>query len=333
MKKFLVIGLGSMGKRRVRCLQALGVSSENIYGMDRREDRCIEARDKYGISIVRNENEMNFSETEAIIVSLPPDKHFEGVKTAFKYGKPVFIEASVVLEDVKKIKENNRDDIFIAPSCTFIFHPVIKKIKDIIESGEYGKVSNFSYHSGQYLPDWHPWENVNEYYVSNRVTGGAREIVPYELTWIVDILGVPNEIKGYFRKTANIGCDIEDSYVCSLNYGDMVGSLLVDVVGRNAMRNLVINFENAQLQWRCDTESFEVYEVRTGKWRTIEILDMIHEEGYNKNINENMYIDEIDAFFKGIKEPKLYPNTIEKDIKVLELLNDIENSDGGFNRR
>ena len=32
-----------------------------------------------------NENEMNFSETEAIIVSLPPDKHFEGVKTAFKY--------------------------------------------------------------------------------------------------------------------------------------------------------------------------------------------------------------------------------------------------------
>mgnify|MGYP006990126546 CR=1 FL=1 len=43
-------------------LPALGVSSENIYGMDRREDRCIEARDKYGISIVRNENEMNFSD-------------------------------------------------------------------------------------------------------------------------------------------------------------------------------------------------------------------------------------------------------------------------------
>lgn len=43
----------------------------------------------------------------------------------------------------------------------------------------------------------HPWENVNEFYVSNRVTGGAREIVPYELTWIVHILGVPNEIKAY----------------------------------------------------------------------------------------------------------------------------------------
>ncbi len=332
MKKFLVIGLGSMGKRRVRCLLALGVLSEDIYGMDRREDRCIEAKKKYGINIIDNENEMNFSETEAIIVSLPPDKHFEGVRTAFKYRKPVFIEASVILEDVKKIKRNNKDGIFIAPSCTFIFHPVIKKIKEIIESGEYGKVSNFSYHSGQYLPDWHPWENVNEFYVSNRITGGAREIVPYELTWIVDILGIPNEIKGYFRKTVNVGCDIEDSYVCSLDYGNIVGSLLVDVVGRNALRNLVINFENAQLQWRSDIESFEVYEVHTDKWKAIEIKDMIHEKGYNKNINENMYIDEIDAFLKGIHESNFYPNTLERDIKVLELLNCIEDSDGGFSR-
>lgn len=333
MKKFLVIGLGSMGKRRVRCLQALGVLSEDIYGIDKREDRCIEAKDKYGVNIIHNENEMNFSETEAIIVSLPPDKHFEGVKIAFKYGKPVFVEASVVLEDVKKIKQNNKDNIFIAPSCTFIFHPVIKKIKELIESGEYGKVCNFSYHSGQYLPDWHPWEKVNEFYVGNRITGGAREIVPYELTWMIDVFGYPKEVKGYFRKTADIGCNIEDSYVCSLDYGDMVGSLLVDVVGRSALRNLVINFENAQLQWRCDTDSFEIYEVQTGKWKKFEMQDMIHEEGYNKNINENMYIDEIDAFIKGIQDPKHYPNTIEKDIKVLELLNDIENSDGGFNRR
>lgn len=88
----------------------------------------------------------------------------------------------------------------------------------------------------------------------------------------------------------------------------MVGSLLIDVVRRNAIRNLVINFEKAQLQWRCDTESFEVYEVRTGKWRTIEIPDMIHEEGDNKNINENMYIDKIDAFFryKGTKALSQY---------------------------
>ncbi|HBI59666.1 MAG TPA: gfo/Idh/MocA family oxidoreductase [Lachnospiraceae bacterium] len=333
MKKYLIIGLGSMGRRRVRCLKALGVESSDIYGMDIRNDRCTEAAEKYGINIIKNVDEVDFSEVKAMVISLPPDKHFEGVQIAFEHGKPVFVEASVVLEDVLKIKESNTKNIFVAPSCTFIFHPVIKEIRKLVRSEKYGKVCNFTYHSGQFLPDWHPWEDVNDFYVSNRLTGGAREIVPYELTWIVDVLGYPNEIKGYFRKTASIGCDIEDSYVCSLDYGDMVGSLLVDVVGRNAMRNLVINFENAQLQWRCDREQLEIYVPEIDGWESIEIGEMLYEEGYSKAINENMYIDEIDAFLKGIEKPDAYPNTIEKDIKVLEMLKAIEDSDGGFDRK
>lgn len=333
MNKYLIIGLGSMGKRRVRCLQALGVEGNDIYGMDTREDRCVEAAEKYGISIVKNIGEVDFSEVKAVIVSLPPDKHYDGVKIAFENSKPIFVEASVVLEDVLKIKESNTENIFVAPSCTFIFHPVIKKINEIVKSGKYGKVSNFSYHSGQYLPDWHPWENVNDFYVSNRLTGGAREIVPYELTWIVDVMGYPNELKGYFRKTASIGCDIEDSYVCSLDYGNMVGSLLVDVVGRNALRNLVINFENAQLQWRCDREQLEVYVSGADSWERIEVEEMLHQEGYSKTINENMYIYEIDAFLQGIEKREAYPNTIDKDIRVLELLKTVEDSDGGYDRK
>ncbi len=333
MKKYLVVGLGSMGKRRVRCLKALGVESSNIYGMDIREDRCAEAVDQYGINIVKSADEVDFSGVKAVIISLPPDKHFEGVQIALEYSKPVFVEASVVLEDVLKIKESNINNIFIAPSCTFVFHPVIKEIRKLVKSGQYGKVCNFTYHSGQYLPDWHPWENVKDFYVSNRPTGGAREIVPYELTWIVDVLGYPNEVKGYFRKTASIGCDIEDSYVCSLDYGDMVGSLLVDVVARNALRNLVINFENAQLQWRCDQEQLEIYIPETAKWKCIEIGEMIHEEGYSRTINENMYIDEIEAFLYGIDDREAYPNTIEKDIRVLKMLKAVEDSDGGFDRK
>ena len=236
------------------------------------------------------------------------------------------------MEDVLKIKEKNTNNVFVAPSGTFLFHPAIKEIKKIVTSGKYGKVCNFSYHSGQYLPDWHPWENVNDFYVSNRMTGGAREIVPYELTWIVDVLGYPDKVKGYFKRTRDIGCDIEDSYVSALDYGNMVGSLLIDVVGRNAVRNLVLNFEKAQLQWRGDRELLELYDPETGTWEHIALGDMIHEEGYNKIVNENMYIDEIEAFLKGIEDERLYPNTMENDIKVLKILEEIENSDGGFCR-
>lgn len=330
MNKYLVIGLGSMGKRRIRCLMALGVKPENIYGMDARIDRCNEAKEKYGICIVNSEREVDFSSVEAVIVSLPPDKHSLGVDVAIKHNKPVFVEASVVLEDVENIKKNNVNNIFIAPSCTFIYHPMIKEIKKMVQSGKYGKVCNFSYHSGQYLPDWHPWESVNDFYVSNRETGGAREIVPYELTWITDIFGMPKEIKGYFRKTMDLQCEIEDSYAGSIDYGDMIGNILVDVVGRNAVRNLIINFEKAQIQWRCEKEQIEIYEADSNEWKYIMQPKMIHEEGYSANINENMYIEETECFLKGIKDEKQYANTIDRDIEVLRLLKQFEDSDGGF---
>jgi len=44
---FLVVGLGSMGKRRIRCLQSLGFG--NVFGFDIRESQRTEAREKYSI--------------------------------------------------------------------------------------------------------------------------------------------------------------------------------------------------------------------------------------------------------------------------------------------
>ncbi len=333
MSKYLVIGLGSMGKRRVRCLMALGVKADVICGMDKRKDRCDEAKEKYGIDIADSEDDVDFDEVDAIIVSLPPDLHGVGVDVAARHKKPVFVEASVMLEETKEIKKKvDIAGIFAAPSCTFVFHPMIKEIKKIVVSGKLGKICNFSYHSGQYLPDWHPWENVNDFYVSNRSTGGAREIVPYELTWITDVFGFPNEIKGYYRKTGNIGCDIEDSYASTLAYGDKVGTLLVDVMSRYPARNLIINFQNGQIQWKWDEEKISIFDATTGETSYIKQAKQPHEDGYSNMIGEQMYIDEIAAFLNGISDSLLYPNTMEKDIRVLQLLNDIEDSDGGFYR-
>ena len=48
--RFLVVGLGSMGKRRVRCLLAL--KDKNIAGFDLRKDRVKEAQKKYNIKFI-----------------------------------------------------------------------------------------------------------------------------------------------------------------------------------------------------------------------------------------------------------------------------------------
>jgi len=326
--KFLVIGLGSMGKRRVRCLQALGYSE--ITGFDLRSDRRSESVEKYSIKAIGTISHEEIEQYDAIIISTPPDCHTQYAKMAIDANKPMFIEASVILDEVEEIKKYNINDTFIAPSCTLRFHPMIKGITEMVKSTKYGKITNFSYHSGQYLPDWHPWENVTDFYVSKRETGGGREIVPFELSWMVGTIGWPVDVKGYFEKTIDFGANIEDSYAIVLKYPSAVGTLIVDVASRYAVRNLVLNLEKAQIQWKWDDECFKLYEVETNQWIEHKQPQVAAADGYNKNIGEGMYVEEVSNFIDGFLGKRAYPNTIDDDIKVLELLNKVEISDGGF---
>lgn len=162
MMKFLIIGLGSMGKRRIRNLQYL--KAGEILGFDKNEERRKEAESKYGIKTFRDFKETIGDKSDAFIISTPPDIHNEYIKLAIENKKPAFVEASVILEGLDELNNFAKEEnVFIAPSCTFKFHPAIKKIKEIVDKGDYGKITNFTYYLGQYLPDWHPHEKHKEF--------------------------------------------------------------------------------------------------------------------------------------------------------------------------
>ena len=72
--KILVIGLGSMGKRRIRCLKALGESE--IVGFDTRIDRREEATTKYNVTCYDDfQNALEEYNPDAFIISVPNNWH------------------------------------------------------------------------------------------------------------------------------------------------------------------------------------------------------------------------------------------------------------------
>ncbi len=330
MKNFiLIIGLGSMGKRRVRNLQSLGI--KNIIGFDKREDRRVESAQKYGINVVNSfEEAMANFKIDAFVISLPPDIHHIYMKMAIESSIPAFIEASVVDTAFEAmIAESKEKGICLAPSCTMFFHPAIKKIAKIVKNGDLGIISNFLYHSGQYLPDWHTYEDVSEFYVSNKDTGGGREIVPFELTWITLVLGFPKRVVGLYKNTIQIkGAEqIDDTYNLLMDYGNSIFNLSVDVVSRYATRRLTINGAKKQLHWNWDDNMIKIYDPESGNWDEIKYETTSAQSGYNKNITEQMYVDEMSAFLKAANNESVFPNSLEHDHKVLKILYAVENSD------
>ena len=87
--KFLIIGLGSMGKRRIRNLLFNGECQ--ITGYDISPERREEAKIKYGIETIADFKKISVKDIDAIIISTPPNKHGEYIRLALKNKKHFFV--------------------------------------------------------------------------------------------------------------------------------------------------------------------------------------------------------------------------------------------------
>jgi predicted dehydrogenase len=330
--KILVIGLGSMGKRRVRNLKALGL--ESVAGLDMRTDRRQESIDKYGIPVFDDlKTAMQTFGPQVFVISTPPDIHMHYAYYAFERGISCFIEASVVDRDkIRKLAQLVKNtDIIMAPSCTMRYYSGPKIIKELLQANAIGKVLNVNYHTGQYLPDWHPWEKIEEFYVSNRETGGAREIVPFELTWLNNIFGKAEALGCVKAKLTDISADIDDIYHCLLRYnGNVLMNLTVEVISRpKATREMRILGSEGELIFSADANCVRYINTSLEDWKEYKFDSGTVENQY---INpEEPYIAEMKDFVAAVmaKNQTLYPNTLEEDFDILQTLHFLEKLAGG----
>ena len=83
--KYLIVGLGSMGKRRIRNLQYL--DETDVIGFDLRKDRRKESEEKYHIKTYATIEQAMNQDPDALIISTPPDHHLEYQMLAAKNKK------------------------------------------------------------------------------------------------------------------------------------------------------------------------------------------------------------------------------------------------------
>jgi predicted dehydrogenase len=316
-----------MGKRRIRNLKALGLT--DIAGVDPRGDRRDEAAGKYDIATFANFAEaLSVLNPSLLVISTSPEKHMQFAFEGLRHGLPCFIEASVVdSEGVLKLHEATvgRGPI-MAPSCTMRYFPGPIKVKDIVRSGVLGKILSFNYQTGQYLRDWHPWEDISDYYVSRRETGGAREIVPFELTWLDEIFGSSVPIRSLCRNIGDLGVDIDDIYYAWLRYpGGVLANITIEVLSRpQATRELRVTGSSGQLVFNADNNLVRVATVEEPAWKRYELSRGRAEAGY---INpEEPYVREMSDFLEAVRsgDQSKFPNNLLDDYRILQTLTALE---------
>lgn len=323
--KVIVIGLGSMGKRRIRLMSEH--KNVEIFGIDSQESRCIEVKEKFNVICFNSIDEACKAESiEAALVCTSPLSHAGIIKDCLEHDLNVFTEINLVQDSYEEnmaLAKAKGKILFL--SSTFLYR---KETQTIIEKVHEAKCFlNYIYHVGQYLPDWHPWESYNNYFIGDPRTNGCREIMAIDLPWLVTAFGDIKNVKVIKSKNTELNITYDDNYLIMLEHESRAkGIFAVDVVARKPFRHIDVYGEQLQLSWNGTADSLIEYKIESRKDQNIVFSDTSeHVEGYAAFVIENPYREELIAFLKQISDQTYSPAwDFEKDRNILNWIDKIE---------
>jgi len=301
--KALVIGLGSMGRKRV---QVLTEQKLEVFGADIRQDRRAYIEKEYGIKTFESFEKGIEIKPDVLIICNMPNEHLQYVKYGLENEIHTFSEENCVsefslMDEVIRLSEKNKA-VIAAPSCSFRHHPCVQMIKKIIDDGVLGDKNKgfITYHCGSYLPDWHTYEKISDYYVKDKETGGGRDMIVFEYEWLQWIFG---DVKSVMANTVKYGAyeaDIFDTYQIISDFeGGNTASVAIDVLLRWSNRYFRYVTEYGEIYWDYNSHYINVFDARDGKWRIIPEAPI---SGPYKGWNQmDMYRDEIRHFISATK--------------------------------
>ena len=312
-----VIGLGSMGKRRLRIAQELR-PEDCLFGIDSRSDRREEAGAMFRIPCYESLDYVDMR-IDCIFICTSPLSHHLLIHEALLRNAHVFTELNLIAdgyeENMALAKKKNLTMFLSSP---FLYREEMRYICEQVEGGRW----NYIYHIGQYLPDWHPWENYNESFLSHKRTNACREILSLELPWLTTAFGDVKGIHVVSDKTSDLCIDFHDNYMVQLAHqNENKGILVVDVVSPVAVRNLEVYKENRYISWSGTPESLSEWDPAGKKLNAVMMTEETeHADGYSSFIVENIYINEMRAFFDAILSGKKPVYGFEQDYRILQLI-------------
>lgn len=323
--RIVVIGLGSMGKRRIRLIRKYNQTIQ-IIGVDFNKERRKECSKEYYIETFENLTDLiGRYKVDCAFVCTAPLSHGEIINQCLEEGINVFSELNLVSDGYdSNIALAKQKGLILFMSSTFLYREEIRKIKALVK--DTNCMLNYSYHVGQYLPDWHPWENYKDFFVGDKRTNGCREIFAIELPWLIDVFGDIVKVDVVKSKMSNLNIDYNDNYLVIIQHKTgYKGTLAVDIVSRKAVRNLEVFGERLYFSWDGTPTGLSIYDYETKKDVNIILYKEIDQlDSYSSFVVENAYSNEISLFFKAVTDGEVQTYNFEKDKAILKIIDKIE---------
>ena len=294
--KILISGLGSIGRRHLSNLQSLGYTEIAFH--------------RSGKSTIKEElpNYPSFEDLDQALVEFEPTvvfvcgpshKHMEVALESVTRGAHLFIEKPIAntldeVAELERLATSNGSTVMVGYMMRF--HPLLQKIKTLIDQNAIGKLVHIRSQWGEYVPDWHPWEDYRETYAAKRSMGGGPAItLSHEIDMALWFIGEAASVHGMINNASELELDTEHGVdILIKSKAGTTANIHLDFYQRPPTRASDFVGTNGRIAFNYYTSRIEVF--NTDRSEPVEVIDI--SDSFERN---NMFINEIEHFFECIE--------------------------------
>jgi predicted dehydrogenase len=301
--RFLVIGCGSIGKRHIKNL--LGLGAAELLAFDVRSESRLEVEESLRVKTVGQLEAAWQWTPNVVLVTTPTSLHVPLALESAARVCHLFIEKPLSdrWENIDLLlAEARRYRLITLVGCNMRFHPGLAVMKKLLDERAIGRVIAARIEVGQYLPDWHPWEDYRRSYSARRALGGGVILdAIHELDYARWLLGEVASVICCAEKLSGLEIDTEDTAALLLRFqSGAIGEIHLDYVQRAYSRTCQIIGDQGTLHWDYSTGQVRFYSAHNQQWQTY-----TNPSEWQPN---QMYLDEMAHFLNclaGIEKPVL----------------------------
>ena len=250
--KIFIAGLGSIGRRHFRNLIALG---ETDIVLLRTHKATLPDEELAGYPVEADlEEALQKHKPEAVIVANPTSMHLDVAIPAAEAGCHILLEKPVShslerLDVLQNAAQRSGSKILVG--FQFRYHPTLNKARDLIQAAALGQVLSVHAHWGEYLPQWHTWEDYRQSYAARADLGGGVIVtLTHPLDYLRYLLGDIQSLWSFNEHISTLEVDVEDVAEIGLKFSNgAVGGVHVNYFQRPPVHRLEIVGTNGTLRW------------------------------------------------------------------------------------
>jgi len=292
--RFLICGVGSIGERHIRNLLSLGYDDIILYRNRNKPLRTINREFPVYIKL----KEALSQKPDVALICNPTHLHMETARQCAENCCNLFIEKPVssslkFQEDLKQLLDKNNKIGMVGYMMRY--HPCILKMREWINEGKVGKVISLRAIWGEYLPDWHPWEDYRSTYAAlSEMGGGPALTLSHELDLALWMFGKVEKVIGLSNFNSNLEIDTEHGIDILIGFENGVtANIHLDYVQKPPKRYTEIVGTEGRVE-------FDYYKNKVVLYTHSNLAT----EEFNVDANfdrNNMFVSELEEFIKAVK--------------------------------